>query len=84
MLLPKGFPRAPRSSQKTPATCARIADLQQHFLTHGTASAVDLQLLNGNLQQYAMAHEVAGVAGAWHQAVIAIGNTIRAQATIMG
>ena len=26
----------------------------------------------------------AGVAGAWHEAVIAVGNTIRAQATIMG
>ena len=38
----------------------------------------------GNLQQYSMAQGVAGVAGAWHQAVIAVGNTIRAQATIMG
>jgi MFS transporter, DHA2 family, multidrug resistance protein len=31
-----------------------------------------------------MAQGVADVAGAWHQAVIAVGNTIRAQATIMG
>jgi MFS transporter, DHA2 family, multidrug resistance protein len=67
-----------------PATRARIADLQQHFLTHGTASTVDPQLLSGNQQQYAMAHGVAGVSEAWHEAVIAVGNTIRAQATIMG
>jgi MFS transporter, DHA2 family, multidrug resistance protein len=64
-----------------PATRERIADLQQYFLTHGAASTVDPQLLSGNLQQYSMAQ---GVAGAWHQAVIAVGNTIRAQATIMG
>ena len=38
----------------------------------------------GNLQQYSMAQGVAGVAGAWHQAVIAVGNTSRGQATIMG
>ena len=67
-----------------PATRERIADLQQHFLTHGAASTVDPQLLSGNLQQYFVAHGVAGVAEAWHQAVIAVGNTIRAQATIMG
>ncbi len=67
-----------------PATRERVADLQQYFLTHGAASTVDPQLLSGNLQQYSMAQGVAGVAGAWHQAVIAVGNTIRAQATIMG
>ena len=67
-----------------PATRERIADLQQYFLTHSPANAVDPQLLSGNLQQYSMAQGVAGVAGAWHQAVIAVGNTIRAQATIMG
>ncbi|MGA8759122.1 MAG: DHA2 family efflux MFS transporter permease subunit [Stellaceae bacterium] len=67
-----------------PATRERLADLQQYFLTHGATSAVDPQLLSGNLQQYSMAQGVAGVAGAWHQAVIAMGNTIRAQATIMG
>jgi MFS transporter, DHA2 family, multidrug resistance protein len=67
-----------------PATRGRIADLQQYFLTHRAVNAVDPQLLSGNLQQYSMAQGVAGVAGAWHQAVIAVGNTIRAQATIMG
>jgi MFS transporter, DHA2 family, multidrug resistance protein len=67
-----------------PATRERIADLQQYFLTHSSASAVNPQLLSGNLQQYSMAQGVAGVAGVWHQAVIAVGNTIRAQATIMG
>jgi MFS transporter, DHA2 family, multidrug resistance protein len=58
-----------------PATPERIADLQQYFLKHGAASAVDPQLLSGNLQQFS---------AAWHQAVIAVGNAIRAQATIMG
>jgi DHA2 family multidrug resistance protein len=67
-----------------PATRERLADLQQYFLTHGRASAVDPQLLSGNLQQYSMAQGVAGVAVPWHQAVIALGNTIHAQATIMG
>jgi DHA2 family multidrug resistance protein len=67
-----------------PATRERIADLQQHFLTHGTVSAVDPQFLSGNLQQYATAQGVSSVAGAWREAVIAIGNAIRAQATIMG
>jgi MFS transporter, DHA2 family, multidrug resistance protein len=67
-----------------PATRDRIAELQQYFLAHGAASAVDPQLLNGNLQQYSTAQGVLGVAGAWHQAVIAVGNAIRAQATIMG
>ena len=67
-----------------PATRERIADLQQYFLTHGAASTVDPQLLSGNLQQYSVAQGVAGVAGAWHQAVIAVGNTIRVQATVMG
>jgi MFS transporter, DHA2 family, multidrug resistance protein len=67
-----------------PATRERIADLQQYFLTHSSVSAVNSQLLSGNLQQYSMAQGVAGVAGVWHQAVIAVGNTIRAQATIMG
>jgi DHA2 family multidrug resistance protein len=36
------------------------------------------------LQQYFMAHGFPSAAGAWHRAVIAIGDTIRAQATIMG
>jgi MFS transporter, DHA2 family, multidrug resistance protein len=67
-----------------PATRERIAELQQYFLTHGAASAVDPQLLSGHLQQYSMAQGVAGVAGAWHQALIAVGDAIRAQATIMG
>jgi len=67
-----------------PATRERIAELQQYFLTHGAASAVDPQLLSGDLQQYAMAQGVASVAEAWHRAVIAIGTIIRAQATIMG
>ena len=49
-----------------------------------TASSVDPQLLNGDQQQLSTADGVAGVAEAWHQAVIAVGNTIRAQATIMG
>jgi MFS transporter, DHA2 family, multidrug resistance protein len=66
-----------------PATRERIADLQQYFLTHKLASAVDPQLLNGNLQQYALAHGVAGVAREWQQAVIAIGSAVRTQATVM-
>jgi len=45
-----------------PATRARLAGLQQHFMAAGDANA----------------------AGALHRAVIAIGETIRAQATIMG
>jgi DHA2 family multidrug resistance protein len=36
------------------------------------------------LQQYFMAHGFPSAAGAWHRAVIAVGETIRAQATIMG
>jgi MFS transporter, DHA2 family, multidrug resistance protein len=67
-----------------PASRERIAELQQYFMTHGAASAVDPQLLSGNLHRYSMANGVAGVAGAWRRAVIGIGNTIRAQATIMG
>ncbi len=37
-----------------------------------------------HLQQYFMAHGFPSAAGAWHRAVIAVGETIRAQATIMG
>jgi hypothetical protein len=55
-----------------PAIRERIAELQQYFLTHGAASTVDPQLLSGKLQQYSMAQGVAGVAGAWHQTVIAV------------
>ena len=36
------------------------------------------------LQQYFMAHGVSSPAGALHRAVVAVGETIRAQATIMG
>jgi MFS transporter, DHA2 family, multidrug resistance protein len=36
------------------------------------------------LQQYFMMHGVPSAAGAWHRAVIAVGDTIRMQATIMG
>jgi MFS transporter, DHA2 family, multidrug resistance protein len=67
-----------------PATRDRLAELQQYFMTQGRASAVAPQLLSGDLQQYSLAHQVASAAGAWHQAVIAIGDAIRAQATIMG
>src|ERR1700675_4210971 len=37
-----------------------------------------------NLQQYFMSHGFPDPAGAWHRGIIAIGQTIRAQATIMG
>jgi MFS transporter, DHA2 family, multidrug resistance protein len=37
-----------------------------------------------SLQQYFMAHGIADPAGAMHRAVIAVGDTIRAQATLMG
>jgi hypothetical protein len=47
-------------------------------------SSVNPQLLSGNLQQYSLAHGVAGVTREWTQAVIAVGNAIRAQATVMG
>ena len=36
------------------------------------------------LQQYFMAHGVPDPAGAMHRAMIAVGQTVRAQATIMG
>ncbi len=36
------------------------------------------------LQQYFMAHGTPDPAGAMHRAMIAVGNAIRAQATIMG
>jgi DHA2 family multidrug resistance protein len=36
------------------------------------------------LQQYFMAHGYPDPAGAMHRAIIAVGQTIRAQATIMG
>ncbi len=36
------------------------------------------------LQRYFMAHGFPSAGGAWHRAVIAVGETIRAQATIMG
>jgi DHA2 family multidrug resistance protein len=49
-------------SQLQPATQARLASLQQYFMTHG----------------------VPDPAGAMHRAVIMVGQTIRAQATIMG
>jgi MFS transporter, DHA2 family, multidrug resistance protein len=38
----------------------------------------------GSLQAYFMAHGVPDPGGAMHQAVIAVGQTIRAQATVMG
>jgi DHA2 family multidrug resistance protein len=37
-----------------------------------------------SLQQYFMANGIADPAGAMHRAVIAVGETIRAQATLMG
>src|SRR6202034_3260841 len=37
----------------------------------------------GSLQAYFMAHGVPDQGGAMHEAVIAVGNTIRAQATVM-
>jgi DHA2 family multidrug resistance protein len=37
-----------------------------------------------DLQRYFMAHGYPDPAGAMHRAIIAVGNTIRAQATIMG
>ncbi len=37
-----------------------------------------------DLQQYFMAHGFPDPAAAWHRAIIAVGETIRAQATIMG
>jgi MFS transporter, DHA2 family, multidrug resistance protein len=37
-----------------------------------------------NLQQYFMSHGFPDPAGALHRAIIAIGQTIRAEATIMG
>jgi len=37
-----------------------------------------------DLQQYFMAHGYPDAAGAMHRAIIAVGQTIRAQATIMG
>jgi DHA2 family multidrug resistance protein len=37
-----------------------------------------------DLQQYFMSHGVPDPASAMHRAIIAVGNTIRAQATIMG
>ena len=37
-----------------------------------------------DLQQYFMAHGFPDPAGAMHRAIIAVGQTIRAQATIMG
>jgi MFS transporter, DHA2 family, multidrug resistance protein len=49
-------------SQLQPATQARLASLQQYFLTRG----------------------ISDPAAAMHSAVIAVGETIRAQATIMG
>ena len=62
----------------------RRAALQEHFLTHGAVSAVDPQFVTEDLQQYATVQGVTSVAGPWHEAVIAVGNAIRAQATIMG
>ncbi len=37
-----------------------------------------------SLQQYFMAHGIADPAAAMHRAVIAVGEVIRAQATVMG
>jgi DHA2 family multidrug resistance protein len=37
-----------------------------------------------DLQQYFIAHGTPSAAGAWHRAVVAVGETVRAQATIMG
>jgi DHA2 family multidrug resistance protein len=42
------------------------------------------QMRLASLQQYFMAHGIPDPAGAMHRAVIAIGETIRAQATVMG
>jgi DHA2 family multidrug resistance protein len=52
----------PSVSLLEPATRSRLADLQQHFMSHGFPDS----------------------ASATHRAIIAVGDTIRAQATIMG
>lgn len=52
----------PHVSLLEPATRARLAELQQYFMSHGFPDP----------------------AGAMHRAIIAVGQTIHAQATIMG
>jgi MFS transporter, DHA2 family, multidrug resistance protein len=52
----------PQVSLLQSATRSRLADLQQHFMSHGYPDP----------------------AGALHRAIIAVGQTIRVQATIMG
>ena len=48
-------------------------------------SITDLQVSEkSDLQQYFMSHGVPDPASAMHRAIIAVGDTIRAQATIMG
>jgi DHA2 family multidrug resistance protein len=56
------------------------------FMIDGHVSLLEAATRNrlAGLQQYFMAHGFPSAAGAWHRAVIAVGETIRAQATIMG
>jgi DHA2 family multidrug resistance protein len=56
------------------------------FIIDGHVSLLQPATRNrlADLQQYFMMHGFPSAGGAWHRAVIAVGHTIRAQATIMG
>jgi DHA2 family multidrug resistance protein len=56
------------------------------FVINAHVSALDpaTQARLASLQQYFMAHGVADPASAMHRAIVAVGETIRAQATLMG
>ena len=54
------------------------------FRSHVSPLEPATQTRLASLQQYFMAHGVSDPAGAMHRAVIAVGGTIRAQATVMG
>jgi DHA2 family multidrug resistance protein len=56
------------------------------FVINSHVSLLDpaTQTRLASLQQYFMAHGIPDPAGAMHRAVIAVGDTIRAQATVMG
>ena len=54
------------------------------FSASASADCCSTRRSTSALQRYFMAHGYPDPAGAMHRAIIAVGNTIRAQATIMG
>ncbi len=72
----------PQVSLLEPATRERLADLQRYFMAHGAASpSIRKQRQPAAILDGARGR---GRGGGMHRAIIAVGQRIRAQATIMG